>query len=179
MDYKAFHKHKLHIDNRGYSLIELVIVLAIIAVLMGTVFYSIILVFSANAKSCANNIQRSIGDCKVTTMGKADAYMELFRESDGTVYTQLLVTECDGTVTDEERQKVGTNKVYVGYEADGDTKTSLEAGDKIVIRFDRSSGGFRPDAGGVIYKNIYVEGGSKKYRIEMIPFTGKSQVIVE
>ena len=151
MDYKAFHKHKLHIDNRGYSLIELVIVLAIIAVLMGTVFYSIILVFSANAKSCANNIQRSIGDCKVS----------------------------DGTVTDEERQKVGTNKVYVGYEADGDTKTSLEAGDKIVIRFDRSSGGFRPDAGGVIYKNIYVEGGSKKYRIEMIPLTGKSQVIVE
>ena len=179
MDYKAFHKHKLHIDNKGYSLIELVIVLAIIAVLMGTVFYSIILVFSANAKSCANNIQRSIGDCKVTTMGKADAYMELFRESDGTVYTQMHVTESDGTVTDEERQKVGTNKVYVGYEADGDTKTSLEAGDKIVIRFDRSSGGFRPDAGGVIYKNIYVEGGSKKYRIEMIPFTGKSQVIVE
>ena len=171
MDYKAFHKHKLHIDNRGYSLIELVIVLAIIAVLMGTVFYSIILVFSANAKSCANNIQRSIGDCKVTTMGKADAYMELFRESDGTVYTQMHVTESDGTV--------GTNKVYVGYEADGDTKTSLEAGDKIVIRFDRSSGGFRPDAGGVIYKNIYVEGGSKKYRIEMIPLTGKSQVIVE
>ena len=179
MDYKAFHKHKLHIDNRGYSLIELVIVLAIIAVLMGTVFYSIILVFSANAKSCANNIQRSIGDCKVTTMGKADANMELFRESDGTVYTQMHVTESDGTVTDEERQKVGTNKVYVGYEADGDTKTSLEAGDKIVIRFDRSSGGFRPDAGGVIYKNIYVEGGSKKYRIEMIPLTGKSQVIVE
>lgn len=177
---KGLHKNnKLHNDNRGYSLIELVIVLAIIAIIMSTVFYSIILIFSANAKSCANNIQRSIGECKVTTMGKADAYMELYRDSEGTVYTKMYVTESDGTSTEEEPQKVGTSRVYVGYATSGGTKTPLEAGDKIEIRFDRSNGGFKAGAGGVIYRNIYVEGGSKKYRIEMIPLTGKSQVIAE
>lgn len=177
MDQKLHKKGKLHIDNSGYSLIELVIVLAIIAIIMGTVFYSIVLIFSANAKSCANNIQRSIGDCKVTTMGKSDAYMELYRDSEGSVYTKMYITESDGTSTEQEPQKVGTSRVYVGYDASGVTKTSLEAGDKIEIRFDRSNGGFKAGAGGVIYENIYVEGGSKKYRIEMIPLTGKSQVI--
>ncbi len=99
MERKGYDRDKLHNDNRGYSIIELIIVLAIIAIIMGTVFYSIILIFSANAKSCANNIQRSIGDCKVTTMGKADAYMELYRNDDG-IYTRMHVTESDGTVTD-------------------------------------------------------------------------------
>ena len=34
-------------NNNGYSIIELIIVLAIIAIIISTVFYSIILVFSA------------------------------------------------------------------------------------------------------------------------------------
>lgn len=176
MDKNLQKENKLHINNRGYSLIELVIVLAIIAVLMGTVFYSIILVFSANAKSCANNIQRSIGDCKVTTMGKADAYMELYRNDNG-IYTRMHVTESDGTVTDEEPEKVGTNKVDVGY-VQGGTETPLMPGDSIEIRFDRSNGGFKAGAGG-LYDEIYVRGGSKNYSITMIALTGKSEVVAK
>lgn len=160
-------------------MIELIIVLAIIAVLMGTVFYSIVLVFSANAKSCANNIQRSIGDCKVTTMGKADAYMELYRDSDGSVYTRMHITESDGSTTDEEPQKVGTSKVDVGYTPRGGAETPLTPGDSIEIRFDRSSGGFRADGSGNIYSEIYVRGGSKDYSITMTELTGKSQVVAK
>lgn len=173
MERKKHNKDKLHINNSGYSIIELIIVLAIIAVLMGSVFYSIILVFSANAKSCANNIQRSIGDCKVTTMGKADAYMELYRNDDG-IYTRMHVTESDGTTTDGEPQKVGTNKVEVGY-VQGSTETQLMPGASIQIRFDRSNGGFKAGAGG-IYEEIYVRGGSKNYAIVLTELTGKSEV---
>ena len=76
---------KFHINNSGYSLVELIIVIAIMAVLIGTVFYSITMIFGANAKTCANNIQRAIADCKVTTMGKKEAYMELYRDAEGNV----------------------------------------------------------------------------------------------
>lgn len=179
MDTGKRKKDKLHINNGGYSLIELIIVLAIISVIMGTVFYSIILVFSANAKSCANNIQRSIGDCKVTTMGKADAYMELYRNSDGSVYTRMYITESDGSTTQEEPQKVGTNKVDVGYTPKGGAETALVPGSPIEIHFDRSNGGFRADAGGNIYTEIYVRGGSKDYSIELTELTGKSQVVAK
>ena len=178
---KNLHKgDKLHTDNRGYSLIELIIVFAIIAVLMGTVFYSIILVFSANAKIGTNNIQRSIGDCKVTTMGKADAYMELYRDSEGSVYTKMYITESDGTSTEGEPQKVGSSKVEVRYvlknAPDNDPGTLLMPDHSIKIQFDRSNGGFKADAGGVIYREIYVRGGSKNYCITMVELTGKSEV---
>lgn len=106
-------------NNNGYSIIELIIVLAIIAIIISTVFYSIILVFSANAKSCANNIQRSIGDCKVTTMGKSAAYMELYRDADQNVYTRMYVMDSGGSYVPSEPQKVGTSRVYVAYTPKG------------------------------------------------------------
>ena len=179
LDIKLHEQHKLHDDNGGYSLIELVVVLAITAIIMSTVFYSIILVFSANAKSCVNNIERSIGDCKVTTMGRADAYMVLFRDNEGNVYTQMHITKSDGTVTDEEPQKVGTSKVDVGYTPKNGTETALLPGDSIEIRFDRSNGGFKADAGGRLYEEIYVRGGSKDFRITMTELTGKSRVVAQ
>lgn len=163
-------------NNNGYSIIELIIVLAIIAIIISTVFYSIILVFSANAKSCANNIQRSIGDCKVTTMGKSAAYMELYRDADQNVYTRMYVMDSGGSYVPSEPQKVGTSRVYVAYTPKGDVETELLAGDKIEIRFDRASGGFEEDASDNIYEKLHVQGGSKKYEIVLTKFTGKSEV---
>ena len=138
--------------------------------------YSIILVFSANAKSCANNLQRSIGDCKVTTMGKSAAYMELYRDADQNVYTRMYVMDSGGSYVPSEPQKVGTSRVYVAYTPEGGAETELLAGDKIEIRFDRASGGFEEDASGNIYEKLHVQGGSKKYEIVLTKLTGKSEV---
>lgn len=173
------------LNNKGYSLIELVIVLAIIAVIMSTVFYSIILVFSANAKTTANDIQRAIGDCKVTTMGRSEAYMKLYRNVDGVVYTKMYIWDSSagsgGDYVASEPQKVGPSKVYVAYKTKGSTggtRTELANGESngIQIWFDRATGGFQADGSGNLYEVIYVEGGSKKYEIRLTDLTGKSEV---
>lgn len=169
-------------DNSGYSIVELIIVIAIMAIVMGSVFLSVILIFSANAKTCANDIQRSIADCKVTTMGKSEAYMELWRDADGNIYTQMHVWDSStGAFDAQDRQKVGTKKVYVGYvkegEADTDAVELLAGGSKVKIQFDRASGSFDE----VSYQNcakIIVQGGSKNYAIELVRLTGKSSVTV-
>lgn len=170
---------KLHrINNRGYSMVELIIVMAIIAAIMSGVFFSIILIFSANAKSTANDIQRSIGDCKITTMGRAAAYMELYRDaSNENVYTKMYIWDNSaGGYVGSEPQKVGPVRVTVKYMASGGAETELLAGDKIEIWFDRATGGFKEDAGGNFYELIRVEGGSKNYEIRMTKLTGKSEV---
>lgn len=168
-----------HLNNNGYSLIELIIVLAIIAIIMCTVFYSIILIFSANARSCANNIQRAIGDCKVTTMGKSSAYMTLYRNAEGNLYTQMHVMNSSGVYEDSEAQKVGTQKVTVKYRAQGASETELLSGDEIEIWFDRSTGGFADNAVHTFYEYIRVQGGSKNYKITMTELTGKSEVVAD
>lgn len=162
--------------NGGYSLIELVIVMAIIAIIMSTVFYAIILIFSANAKSTANDIQRAIGDCKVTTMGRSAAYMKLYRNADGDVFTQMWVMDSSKTYVPSEPQKVGPKRVTVAYKPESGSRTELPAGESngIEIRFDRASGGF--DDNSNFYEVIYVEGGSKKYEITLTKLTGKSEV---
>ena len=170
---------KLHINNGGYSLVELIIVVAIMAVLIGTVFYSISMIFGANAKTCANNIQRAIAECKVTTMGKKEAYMELYRDAEGNVYTKLYVYEQAGAAPVEgEPQKMGNSRVYVGYTRPGETPdaaTELNNGDSVTIQFDRSSGSFDKTAHDNCAQ-IIVRGGSKNYAIEMTQLTGKSEV---
>ena len=58
-------ENKRHFQrNAGYSLVELIVVIAIIAVILATISYSAVMVFGANAKACANNLQRAIADCK-------------------------------------------------------------------------------------------------------------------
>lgn len=174
MDNKRYLK-----DNKGYSLIELVIVIAIIALIISTVFYSLVMVFSANAKSCANDIQRAIADCKVTTMGKSSAYMELYRDTDQNVYTRMYVRDSSGTYVPSEPQQVGSSRVYVAYTPKGGAETELSTGtgnNKIEIWFDRASGGFTKDGSGNIYEMLRVQGGSKNYEIVLTELTGKSEV---
>lgn len=172
------------LNNIGYSLVEMVIVIAILALIISTAFYSVIMVFSANAKTTANNIQRAIADCKVTTMGRSAAYMELYRDaSDDSVYTKMWIWDNSaGDYAPAEPQKVGTSRVYVGYKPESGTETELLAGDSIGIGFDRASGGFTKDASGHnyydLYEVIYVRGGSKNYRIVLTDLTGKSEVKV-
>lgn len=172
-------------NNGGYSLIELVIVFAIIAIIMSTVFYSIILIFSANARSCANDIQRSIGDCKVTTMGKSSAYMELYRDAGNeNVYTQMYVLDDSGAYQPYgEPQRVGTRRVTVKYMPEGGSGTEPEIpvgrGSGIEIWFDRATGGFKEDKSGNLYDWIRVEGGIKNYKIVLTKLTGKSEVVPE
>ncbi len=161
---------KFYKNNDGYSLIELIIVIAILAVIMGVAMFSVSMVFSANAKACANDIQRAIADCKVTTMGKADAYMEIYRDANGNLYSQMHVTQ-NGAVEDMEPEKLGSSKVTVTYTLDDGTTGELTAGgSRLTVKFDRASGSF---AAGTC-QNIEVRGGTKHYRITLIQLTGKS-----
>ena len=86
-------KKKLAKNNSGFSLVELIIVIAIIAALIGTVVLSVSMVFSANAKACSNDLQRAIADCKVTTMGKAQAWLIVYRGENDRIYSQLHIME--------------------------------------------------------------------------------------
>lgn len=156
-------------EDGGYSIVELIIVVAIIAAVIAVAGYSIVMIFSANAKACANDLQRAFTDCKVTTMGKAEAYLELYGQ-DGCVYSLMTVDGKTG-----EPQKVGTNRVSVTCEKDGAETKDISGGEKIKIVYDRSAGSFA-DAKMDDFDTIVIAGGGRTYELKLIRLTGKTEL---
>ena len=75
-------------DNKGFSLVELVIVLAIIAALSGTIFYSFSLMTGQYARECANNISTALEKEKnyaLTRSASVDCYMEIVKDGNSYV----------------------------------------------------------------------------------------------
>lgn len=114
--------------------------IAIIAALIGTVILSVSMVFSANAKACSNDLQRAVADCKVTTMGKAKAWLVVYRGDNGRIYSQMHIMEQKegGAVGEleeitEEAQKIGGNRVSVTYRINGGTETSNFRPEQIMV----------------------------------------------
>lgn len=170
-------------NNNGYSLVEVIIVIAIMAILTGGVFFSINMVFVANAKTCANDIKNAISQCKVNTMGKSDATLEIYRDSSNQcIYARQWIKESYGWQA-KEPEKISNAKVYVTYTTDGINFTELDGTKSIYIGFDRSGGSFKegtnPNSGMTdpIYSGFFVGGGRRRYDIELIKLTGKVSVV--
>lgn len=167
------------INNSGYSIVELIIVIAIMAVIIATVSFSINLIFSANARGCANALERAIADCKVTTMGKNDAYLRIYRDTDENVYAQMFIIDRSGNEVPQDPEKLGGRRVRVGYlpsgASAGDEPTEITGSTTVEIRFDRASGSF-VKANHDACATFDIRGGRRHYLVEMIQLTGKVQV---
>lgn len=174
-------------NNKGYSLVELIIVIAIMAVVMSTLIFSISLVFSANAKTCANDIKSALAETKITSMGKNEAFVEIYRDaSNGCIYSRQFMKREDGSWYGKKAEKIGNARVYVAYCVDGGSETELAEGDSIYLAYDRSSGSFRStgtmqkDDGTSVaiayYSKIHVWGGNKNLQVSLIKLTGKVSV---
>ena len=73
-------------DDRGFSLVELIIVVAIMAVMGGFLFYGFSLLTGQNAKECANDLAAALNKEKnqaLTKSATVDCYLELMHKSDG------------------------------------------------------------------------------------------------
>lgn len=159
-------------DNKGFSLVELIIVIALVAVLGAVITFTVSLIFSGNAKTCANDLRTAINDCKVNCMSRVDAYMEVTRGDDDCIYVQHFIKNAgDSSYTPYgDRQKIGRNRVTVEFgDSKGGTLTSLSTTASITISFNRANGAFKD----TVPKYIHVAGGSKDYDLELITLTGK------
>ncbi len=73
-------------NNKGFTLVELVIVLAIMAVLSSAVFYSYMLVSGQYARECANDLSTALDKEKNYALARSasvDCYMELVKTGNG------------------------------------------------------------------------------------------------
>ncbi|MCR5702475.1 MAG: type II secretion system GspH family protein [Lachnospiraceae bacterium] len=174
-------------DNRGVSLIELIVVMAIMVVLVGAASVGISLVSTKAATQCAKNMQISLNKARINAMGKKNSYIAFIQTGDG-VY---MVERFDETAYDENtghRISVWTNPEGGSYSNPGEMqgvakigKTGLDItvngtdlktfeNGTSYIEFKRSDGSLKDPANLTI---VVKKGTLITYTVHVEPLTGK------
>lgn len=169
------------VNNSGYTLIELIVVISIMAVLTGTLGFSASLVFSRDAEKCATRLNDAIYTTRMNSMSKSGAY-ELTVAS-GTA--NIATIACDGTdeteiYLDNVEADKKTNLTAKFVTEDG-TSTSLSL--PVKIAFDKSKGNVKFDVDGdgtpddgIIVFDVAAIRGNRTSKVQLVTTTGKHTI---
>ena len=170
--------------NAGFSLIELIVVIAVMVVVVGIGATWIGNISGYRARECAGKVASSLNGAKIKSLSKqqntGDAYWELKMGSDGKYYVSTYYPEYSGGGYSliEETSKVGkTSNLRVSYtDAAGDH--NVDASNSLKLCYDRSTGALYEGSAGTVDKTkniseIRVSNGTRNYKIEIIAKTGK------
>ncbi len=166
-------------DNRGLSLVELVIIIAIMAIMIGVLVGSLGYIGNSQARSLANAIKTSIGQTRIQTMGKNEAYLYIYRGTDNKYYKETWIKAGADAPVKDSTDVLGKDKPIVKYKIKGDsTEHTISSSDGLLITFDRTNGKeintkSLNGNNSVLCEKITVSYGTKEYVITIVPETGK------
>ena len=152
--------------NKGFSLIELIVVIAIMAVALAVGGYALSAVSLANAKSCANEINVGL---EMTRTHACSSHLQssitFYRESPAAPL--MMKKSYEG-----EAKKIGNGAVKLEYSVDGgQSYKEVEDMTGISFTFNRSSGAFTS-----AYDSLRISSGGKTYTITCYLLTGKTKM---
>lgn len=136
-------------NNKGFSLLELIIVVAIMAVIIGIMVVSMTVVAKGNAKKAAKNLYNSINTLRFDTMSvNADWYMIITKDSKGYKFTTYKDKGDEtGSVYKVLNAGASVNIQYIADDSDGNashTTTDLTSDtfENMEIKFRKDTGAF-------------------------------------
>ena len=175
---------KYQANDLGFSLIELIIVVAIMSLFLGMTGYGLSLSSGKPAEECARKMAACIQHGRTTTMGKYRNIITISKEAGS---EQIVIKETvtisiasDGTEQTSERSStVGSKGVKVEYSTDGGSSfTELTAGSSITLRFDSGSGALKKTApGDTYYTTFRISKANKVKYVTIEPLTGRVVVL--
>ena len=129
--------------NKGYSLIELIVVIAIIGIVGVGSIIGLSMINGKPADQCASALKIALASHRLSTMGKdeSDTYLEVFLDSEGAVWIRESL---NGVRT--ESKACGRGVTIEVFYNDGSESTTLVANDpardRLRISFNRHNGSF-------------------------------------
>ncbi|MBQ4283279.1 MAG: prepilin-type N-terminal cleavage/methylation domain-containing protein [Lachnospira sp.] len=132
---RGYENTNRQLNNKGFSLIELLVAVAVMAVLVGLAAYSVTLMNSGDPKRASKTISGEIASLRGNTLAVAgDWQYEIV--NDGGTYK--LYTYKNGQ-TQDYKSLGGRIKIYYKNKADG-TETLIENNEKLIVKFAQGSG---------------------------------------
>lgn len=179
--------------NSGFSLVELIIVIAIMAIVVTVAGLSVGTLTGRRVRKCADEIVSTIERARVLTLGKEQNNVECVISYDSTdkEYHAMVYQVINGTPTEVSDRVVGRDPIEVQVYFDDDNThayplTKLKGAlpyasstQGLHLVFNRASGAFEAgtcEAGGTkknFCKRIVVSNGTRRIEITTVGRTGK------
>lgn len=174
-------------NNKGYSLIELVVIVAIIAVLAGGTMISVQLINGYYAKECAKNLESQINKVQILNMARKTTELEFGQDTQGYYYAQI--TENKGTPQEHiEKKQIGRKSLKITYSMDSTDSNEFElkyglATNPICVKFKRTTGELLTKDGSddIGFHRVWIRqsAGGRCYTVTVNTLTGKVEVTPE
>ena len=131
--------------NRGFTLVEMTVVLAIFAILLVVLIPSLDPVAGFRANRAAISIGAALDRTKTEAMDRLVGEMRLSWTSDG-YYISYYLDRGKTGVREEQPEKIASGRMKISYtDSNGTTVNLWEDGtNELILTYDRSTGGFLP-----------------------------------
>ena len=176
--------------NQGFSLVELIVVIGIMAVMIGIVGFSLSFLFSTEAKQAVQKVSGQLNETKTGAMSRYDEEMTLSYKTKDTAaaipsdgyyvkrenWTIMNTTNLDKKSMGTEIRKVASKKVVITVCYDASSSIELGETHSLTISYDRASGALENailDGNPITLSEIKFKSGLKEYSIAFTPETGK------
>lgn len=156
-------------NNRGFTLVELIVVILLLGIVSGITALSINLIGSSSARQCATQMDSFISKSRIGSLSHLEEiYVNLYI-LDGIVVGDYY--ENGALVSSKE---LSDKRVVVSYVVGGVVSNLGNSSSPLKLSFNHSTGALNPKtAGGSDYcTEINVSGGSRVYTITIAPLTG-------
>lgn len=159
------------INNKGFSLVELMVVVGIMAIVAGVFTFGFSLISNKQVDQCTKKIQVSLENARTTSMGKSNVSLK-FEYSGGKIYVNKKVVLNGDTKT--SKSEIGDGALVVEYKLskESDMK-ALKDSTLDGVSFDRASGALKPMADTSYLEYITVTNGRKTTKIKIDKVTGR------
>jgi prepilin-type N-terminal cleavage/methylation domain-containing protein len=158
--------------NKGYTLIELIIALGIVAIITTGAFILLSRITMADTTKAAKSVDAVLDKLRLDTMAKSSkSYLHIYYYDNG-IYMKVS-SEQDSALADldsDSGKRIG-RKMSIYYTENGGTEKLLQSDRSIVISFSRSSGAFSSN-----YSSIKFTYSGRSSVIQCIKETGRHEV---
>lgn len=159
-------------DNRGISLTELIVIIAIIAVLSTGVFMMVGTLTGWRVRECSDKLTAAMSETKVQAMSKTSAWMTIsFDEDKGYILDKSF----------EGQEIIAGTHITITYSDSSGNKNVSIKNNPLTISYDRSSGSFQSigtdESGNALYcSEIVIQQGKHERKILFYTETGKYKI---
>jgi len=150
-------------NNKGVSLIEIIAVVAIMTIIVGTVVLTTKVATDKHVNSCAVKLASSLEQTRNLAMGKQGAYLSIWQNPGDYVYIQIYV---NGSPYGD---RVAIGRPGITINVTGGSNPSIGASPEN-IHFSRSNGSVT-DSPGV--SKLSVTNGSRVFDVNIDTYTGR------